>query len=238
MLLEDTLKESVIMKKCLEKHNHHLPFASLLEFTKKIKKEFRYSLEEEDLDAILTVYTPEEIDSLIDRLPELSLVSFARAYYRYKDLIEKEDLEVIFTINRFDEYDFRKALKYLPQALESFPLDDVKKMFSEGISYEELSITKECLEEHNHHLTFSSLLEFTKKIKKDFGVYNLEEKLDTILTVYTLEEIDSLLARLPDDISLVNVASTYSKFKDTVKKDDLNIILSIIRSGRRGGVGA
>ena len=230
MILEDTLKENVIMKKCLEKHNHHLPSASLLEFTKKIIKEFRYSLEEEDLDVILTVYTPEEIDSLIDRLPELSLVSFVQAYYKYKDLVEKEDLEAIFTINQFDKYDFRKALEYLPQALESFPSDDVKKMFSEGISYEELSITKECLEEHNHHLTFSSLLEFTKKIKKYFGVYSLEEKLDTLLTEYTLEEIDLLIARLPKDISLGNVAAIYSEFKDVVEKDDLEAISLISKN--------
>ena len=91
-----SLWEFIIVKRCLKKHKYPHSFMFSLDFTKKIIRYFRYS-EEKDLDIMLTEFTLEEIDSLLTRLPAgISSVSVVRMYYKYKDLIEKDDFETIF----------------------------------------------------------------------------------------------------------------------------------------------
>lgn len=74
-------------------------------------------------------------------------------------------------------------------ALRSLPLEEVKKIFSDGITYDEYNQVKQALEKRQLNSNFTAVHALAKKLTRTRGYYKLDSALDT----FTLKEVEQIL---------------------------------------------
>lgn len=74
-------------------------------------------------------------------------------------------------------------------ALRGLPLEEVKKIFSDGIAYSEYGQIKQALEKHQLDSGFTAVHALAKKLTRTQEYYNL----DSVLNTFTLEEVEQIL---------------------------------------------
>jgi len=74
-------------------------------------------------------------------------------------------------------------------ALRGLPLEEVEKIFSDGIAYSEYGQVKQALEKHQLDSGFTAVHALAKKLTRTREYYNLDSVLDT----FTLEEVEQIL---------------------------------------------